>query len=151
MAIVTVHDLGSVHGGLSWSNPRHDDGCEFVLDAKEHEQLSQAIVAQVGAWAHRPKIRMTYEFNVRETWRIPLSLEEKLARAKQYFIKIHTSDARGVLATREQALETRSARENPAVRHRAEGRLAGAQQALARAEALAAELFESVVNGEVEP
>jgi hypothetical protein len=70
--LVTIHDAGSLNGGISWSNPRYDDCTPTDLDdwtPEERGQFVDAIVEQVSAWPHRPSERMTYEFAVRETWR----------------------------------------------------------------------------------
>lgn len=70
--IVTVHDQGSEHGGIAWSDPRYDDGTPTDLDDwsdVERMAFVDALVAQVSAWAHRPVSAFTYEFQVRETWR----------------------------------------------------------------------------------
>lgn len=70
--IVTVHDRGSINGGIAWSNPRYDDGTPTELDdwtPTEREAFVDAIVDQVTEWTHRPSEPMTYEFAVRETWR----------------------------------------------------------------------------------
>lgn len=65
--LVTIHDYGSVHGGINWSNPRTDEGEPLITDdwdPKVHEAVCQAVVEQVRAWLKRPQSKSTYEFYV---------------------------------------------------------------------------------------
>ena len=70
--IVTIHDRGSINGGIAWSSPRYDDHTPTELDDwtdAERAAFVDAIGSQVSEWPKRPAEPMTYEFSVRETWR----------------------------------------------------------------------------------
>lgn len=70
--LVTIHDRGTENGGISWSNPRYDDGCDTDLSdwtEEERQAFVDALVEQVSSWPGRPRRPETYEFCVVETWR----------------------------------------------------------------------------------
>lgn len=71
--IVTIHDHGSIHGGIEWSNPRTDEHEPMDLDAdwpEDRAAIVEAIIEQVQEWRQRPAFKYIYTFQVRETWRI---------------------------------------------------------------------------------